>query len=158
MGNIEKIIQAIDIQLIQKNKPYMLLAEANRLLTSTRLIADNKALKKIVESGLIPPAYQTQKSPKQWRIPLSEKGKEEKEKLDKQNKQQAKENQYTIQTQILNQPDLCCPLREYTGIIPEQFRSEPCLICPKYQAKNGCEGMNYENQIFYLDENGNLIY
>lgn len=46
MGNIEKIIQAIDIQLIQKNKPYMLLAEANRLLTSTRLIADNKALKK----------------------------------------------------------------------------------------------------------------
>ena len=69
-----------------------------------------------------------------------------------------KENQYTIQTQILNQPDLCCPLREYTGIIPEQFRSEPCLICPKYQAKNGCEGMNYENQIFYLDENGNLIY
>ena len=45
MGNIEKIIQAIDIQLIQKNKPYMLLAEANRLLTSTRLIA-NKALKK----------------------------------------------------------------------------------------------------------------
>ena len=48
MENIEKIIQAIDIQLIQKNKPYMLLAEANRLLTSTRLIADNKALKKIV--------------------------------------------------------------------------------------------------------------
>ena len=89
MGNIEKIIQAIDIQLIQKNKPYMLLAEANRLLTFTRLIADNKALKKIVESGLIPHAYQTQKSPKQWRIPLSEKGKAEKEKLDKQNKQQA---------------------------------------------------------------------
>ena len=96
MGNIEKIIQAIDIQLIQKNKPYMLLAEANRLLTSTRLIADNKALKKIVESGVIPHAYQTQKSPKQWRIPLSEKGKAEKEKLDKQNKQQAKENQYTM--------------------------------------------------------------
>ena len=68
MGNIEKIIQAIDIQLIQKNKPYMLLAEANRLLTSTRLIADNKALKKIVESGLIPHAYQTQKSPKQWKL------------------------------------------------------------------------------------------
>ena len=156
--NIEKIIQAIDTQLIQKNKPYMLLAEANRLLTSTRLIADNKALKKIVESGLIPHAYQTLKSPKQWRIPLSEKGKAEKEKLDKQNKQQAKENQYTIQTQILNQPDLCCPLREYTGIIPEQFRSETCLICPKKKTKNGCEGMNYENQIFYLDENGNLIY
>ncbi len=34
----------------------MLLAEANRLLTFTRLIADNKALKKIVESGLIPHA------------------------------------------------------------------------------------------------------
>ena len=51
--NIEKIIQAIDTQLIQKNKPYMLLAEANRLLTSTRLIADNKALKKIVELSLI---------------------------------------------------------------------------------------------------------
>lgn len=88
MGNIEKIIQAIDIQLIQKNKPYMLLTEANRLLTSTRLIADNKALKKIVESGLIPHAYQTLKSPKQWRIPLSEKGKAEKEKLDKRNQKQ----------------------------------------------------------------------
>ena len=50
--NIEKIIQAIDTQLIQKNKPYMLLAEANRLLTSTRLIADNKALKKIDSSRL----------------------------------------------------------------------------------------------------------
>lgn len=155
MGNIEKIIQAIDIQLIQKNKPYMLLAEDNRLLTSTRLIADNKALKKIVESGLIPHAYQTQKSPKQWRIPLSEKGKAEKEKLDKQ---RAKENQYTIQTQILDQPTLCCPFCEDTGIIPEQFRSEPCLICPKYQARNGFGGMNKENQIFYLDENGNLIY
>ena len=82
----------------------------------------------------------------------------EKEKLDKQNKQRAKENQYTIQTQILNQPTLCCPFCEDTDIIPEQFRSEPCLICPKYQARNGCEGMNNENQIFYLDENGNLIY
>ena len=159
MGNIEKIIQAIDIQLIQKNKPYMLLAEANRLLTSTRLIADNKALKKIVESGLIPHAYQTQKSPKQWRIPLSEKGKAEKEKLDKQNKQRAKENQYTIQTQILDQPTLCCPFCEDTGIIPEQFRSEPCLICPKYQARNGFGGMNKENQIFTnrSDHFGNCI-
>ena len=143
MGNIEKIIQAIDIQLIQKNKPYMLLAEANRLLTFTRLIADNKALKKIVESGLIPHAYQTQKSPKQWKIPLSEKGKAEKE--------------HTIQTQISDQPTLCCPFCGYTGIIPEQFRSEPCLICPKYQARNGFGGMNNENQIFYLDENENLI-
>ena len=157
MGNIEKIIQAIDIQLIQKNKPYMLLAEANRLLTFTRLIADNKALKKIVESGLIPHAYQTQKSPKQWKIPLSEKGKAEKEKLDRQNKQRAKENQHTIQTQISDQPTLCCPFCGYTGIIPEQFRSEPCLICPKYQARNGFGGLNNENQIFYLDENEHLI-
>ena len=45
MGNIEKIIQA-KIFSLYKNKPYMLLAEANRLLTFTRLIADNKALKK----------------------------------------------------------------------------------------------------------------
>ena len=89
--NIEKIIQAIDTQLIQKNKPYMLLAEANRLLTSTRLIADNKALKKIVESGLIPHAYQTLKSPKQWRIPLSEKGKAEKEKLRSEERRVGKE-------------------------------------------------------------------
>ena len=93
MGNIEKIIQAIDIQLIQKNKPYMLLAEANRLLTFTRLIADNKALKKIVESGLIPHAYQTQKSPKQWKIPLSEKGKAEKKNwIDRINKERRKTN------------------------------------------------------------------
>lgn len=44
MGNIEKIIQRYSAYT--KNKPYMLLAEANRLLTFTRLIADNKALKK----------------------------------------------------------------------------------------------------------------
>ena len=77
-----------------------------------------------------------QKSPKQWRIPLSEKGKAEKEKLDKQNKQRAKENLYTFQTLILTHPTLCCPFCEDTDIIPEQFRSEPCLICPKYQARN----------------------
>ena len=81
----------------------------------------------------------------------------EKEKLDRQNKQRAKENQHTIQTQISDQPTLCCPFCGYTGIIPEQFRSEPCLICPKYQARNGFGGMNNENQIFYLDENENLI-
>ena len=80
-----------------------------------------------------------------------------KEKLDRQNKQRAKENQHTIQTQISDQPTLCCPFCGYTGIIPEQFRSEPCLICPKYQARNGFGGMNNENQIFYLDENENLI-
>ena len=71
MGNIEKIIQAIDIQLIQKNKPYMLLAEANRLLTFTRLIADNKALKKIVESGLIPHAYDYQRTYREIDCPVS---------------------------------------------------------------------------------------
>lgn len=102
----------------------MLLAEANRLLTSTRLIADNKALKKIVESRLIPHAYQTLKSPKQWRIPLSEKGKAEKEKLDKQNKQRAKENQYTIQTQILNQPTLCCPIELEADVVRFQNNKE----------------------------------
>jgi hypothetical protein len=80
--------------------------------------------------------------------------------LDKQNKQRAKENQYTIQTQILDQPTLCCPFCEDTGIIPEQFRSEPCLICPKYQARNGFGGMNKENQIFQfteLDEKNGFI-
>ena len=50
--------------------------------------------------------------------------------MDKQNKQRAKENQHTIQTQISDQPTLCCPFCGYTGIIPEQFRSEQYLICP----------------------------
>ena len=42
----------------------------------------------------------------------------------------AQENQHTIQTQISDQPTLCCPFCGYTGIIPEQFRSEQYLICP----------------------------
>ena len=93
MENIEKIIQAIDIQLIQKNKPYMLLAEANRLLTSTRLIADNKALKKIVESGLIPHAYQTQNLQNNGESLYQKKGRRKKKNwINRINKERRKTN------------------------------------------------------------------
>lgn len=94
MGNIEKIIQAIDIQLIQKNKPYMLLAEANRLLTSTRLIADNKASKKIVESGTDSSRLSNAKISKTMENPLIRKKGRRKKKnwINRINKERRKTN------------------------------------------------------------------
>ena len=165
MAKIDDIVKAIDNKLLETGKEHLILQQASKLLLSLGIIESTKELKQILERGEIPHAYKTNTSPRQWLLPLSEEGRSRKATLKKKKSKNAPKTTKTKkvvqeqnQSQISDQPTLCCTFCGYTGINPEQFRSEPCLICPKYQAKNGCEGMNYENQIFYLDENGNLIY
>lgn len=75
MKPINEIISTIDDELTLKNKKYLTLAQANKLLSSKGLITINEkvdlALKKLIETNQIPHAYQTSTKPKQWRIPLS---------------------------------------------------------------------------------------
>ena len=79
MASIDDIIIEIDNELIKKNKGFLTISSANQLLIDNKLftISDikNKTLKKILEQNQIPHATQTIHAPRQWRIPLSEKGK-----------------------------------------------------------------------------------
>jgi hypothetical protein len=85
MDNVKKIIKAIDDQLIESGKEYLLLGQANQLLVNKKIFTvsdqSNKVLKKILEKNKIPHAYQTDNSPRQWRIPLSKEAEEEVEKV-----------------------------------------------------------------------------
>lgn len=75
MKPIELIIKAIDEELELTGKEYLILSQANKLLVNKELISNEDvtihSFKKILESNIIPHAYQTSISPKQWRIPHS---------------------------------------------------------------------------------------
>ncbi len=77
-GHYDQIIEAIDDYLIKSRKTHITLAQANKLLTQNNLISvtdrHSGKLKRILEEGFIPHAFQTQTIPKQWRIPLSDHG------------------------------------------------------------------------------------
>lgn len=81
---ISEIIEAIDDYLIKTQKTYTSLGQANKLLIQNKVISveerHNNRLKNILEDGYIPHAYQTNTKPKQWRIPISENGKEKSKK------------------------------------------------------------------------------
>lgn len=87
MGSIEEIIDALDNELIETGKHYLLLGESNKLLLKNGLISQeeysNKAFKKLLENNAIPHAYQTNTSPKQWRIPPTKEGLKVKKMLSK---------------------------------------------------------------------------
>jgi DNA-directed RNA polymerase subunit RPC12/RpoP len=87
MEELDKIIKVIDNELIKSGKPYLLLRQANQLLLDEKSISisekSNIRLKKLLEENKIPHAYQTENTPKQWRIPLSKKGEARKKKLNK---------------------------------------------------------------------------
>jgi hypothetical protein len=92
---INDIIEEIDEYLIEKRRKYISLTYANELLISKGIFSkydqQNKILKKILELGLIANSSQTEEKPKQWRIQLSEKGKQkygEVRKSGNMNKQQ----------------------------------------------------------------------
>ncbi len=74
MKNLEEAIVAIDNKLLESGKEYLALQQASKLLVSLSIIDDTAQLKKALNKGEIPHAYQTTGSPKQWRIPLSESG------------------------------------------------------------------------------------
>ena len=90
MGTIEEIIKTIDDRLIETRKEYISLGQANQLLVSENIIStDEKSrgvLKKLLEGYKISHAYQTESTPRQWRIPLSEEGKKRKPKTIKKKK------------------------------------------------------------------------
>tara|TARA_R110001592_G_scaffold363285_1_gene683190 strand:+ start:134 stop:967 length:834 start_codon:yes stop_codon:yes gene_type:complete len=96
--DIKKIIKIFDDELIDNNKGYLTLGQANKLLVDNGIITifekSNNVLKKLLEKNEIPHATQTDKKPKQWRIPLSDEGEkkllkiqEEKEKNKKPRKE-----------------------------------------------------------------------
>ena len=75
MQDINLIIKTIDEELDNSGKPYILLAQANKVLFEKGLFSNEevskKTLKLLLEEGKIAHAYQTEYTPKQWRIPLS---------------------------------------------------------------------------------------
>ena len=89
MYNIKKITSAFDNEIISKNKEYLSLAQAHRVLISKDLmtvgeIADGN-FKELLESNQIKSAYQTNTSPKQWRIEISIAGQSRKSKIKIEN-------------------------------------------------------------------------
>jgi len=79
MGTVDEIVIAIDNHLLQNGKQYLSLGQANQLLFNLGLISDsekqNQTLKRLLKENKIPHAYQTIHSPRQWRIPISNKNK-----------------------------------------------------------------------------------
>jgi len=77
MSRIEFIVKAIDKELILKGKNYLTLGQANKWLYENGHITESEKqtgfLKKLLEEGSIKNAKQTETSPKQWRLFLSDK-------------------------------------------------------------------------------------
>lgn len=69
---IDKIVRIFDNYLLENNRHFITLRTANEILKKTFNDVDEKIdLKELLESGIIKNAYQTQTSPKQWRITSS---------------------------------------------------------------------------------------
>ena len=85
-----KIIKTIDDYLIENNKYYILLGQANKLLFEKGIISEqqrkNGTLKKALEKNFIKHAYQTNEKPRQWRIPISDENKLKTISFEKENK------------------------------------------------------------------------
>ena len=79
MGSIEDIVKTIDASLLKSGKDYLTLAQCNQLLIAANLLTvkeqSTQNFKKLLENNLIPHAFKTETIPRQWRIPLSPKGK-----------------------------------------------------------------------------------
>lgn len=77
MPRIELLIKAIDKEILSKGKNYISLGQANKMLYENGHITEsekkNGFLKSLLESGEFKKAKQTETSPKQWRIFLSDK-------------------------------------------------------------------------------------
>lgn len=77
MTRTDLLVEAIDKALVEKGKNYMNLGQANKLLFDNGLITEtekkNGYLKNLLENKELKNAKQTETSPKQWRIFLSDK-------------------------------------------------------------------------------------
>ena len=106
MGTIEEIIQTIDDELIERRKDYLLLGQANQLLESRGVLTSseksNKCLKKLLENNKISHAYQTEATPRQWIIPLSEQGIQRKISIKRQRSKPKSKPKITHQDSVQN--------------------------------------------------------
>ena len=129
MAKIEEIINAVDNKLLEMGKDHLILQQASKLLLALGIIESSKELKQLLENGEIPHAYKTNTSPKQWILPLSEEGKNRKNKLNKKSSKRP-----SRKTKNKNQDSddgvFHCTICGYTAMIPEQFRSDQYLTCP----------------------------
>lgn len=127
MEAIHLIIKAFDDELINKDKEYLLLGQANKLLLDLELptIQDNtnKVLKRLLEENKIPQAYQTENSPRQWRIPLSNNSKK-RGYVSKQKSIQSFELDEKIKTKSLK-----CPHCNHKIIIEDEIINDKYLEC-----------------------------
>lgn len=131
---IKEIIKAIDDELIDKKKPYLLLAQANKILVSKDIITIsekiNGTLKKLLEENRIPHAFKTKNKPRRWIIPISDERQKRKNNLPKQ-----KEKSTSNQWQQKNKNFLVCPYCMVKSPVPNQLINEKHLKCIN------CEGV-----------------
>lgn len=137
MGTIDEIIKVIDDKLIENGKEYISLGNANQLLAEKKIIniieKNNKTFKKLLEENKIPHAYQTEDTPKQWRIPLSDDGKKRIKTIKiKTTPKPISQTYNAYQNQQINQT--ICPGCGINLFIPDEILSEKyiqCLSCRK---------------------------
>ena len=90
MSRINLLIKAIDKELIEKNKNYLTLGQANKMLYDKGHITEsekqNGFLKKLLENREIKNSEQTDSKPKQWRIFISDKRLKQKKNILKKKK------------------------------------------------------------------------
>lgn len=72
---LDRIVAVIDEELLKKNKAYLTLAQANKVLINEGVLEvfeqHSGFLKELLENGFLPQAYKTNNRPRQWRILLS---------------------------------------------------------------------------------------
>lgn len=134
MLDINQIVKHIDDYLLEKNVPYILLGKANNILFDHGLIDEiqkkNNYLRKILESGRIEHANQTNTKIKQWRIPLSNekiKINENKNKNELIIKKQITEEENVI-SNIFN--TIICAHCNKPQSFPEIYHDLEFVICP----------------------------
>lgn len=129
MGTIEEIIKAIDMELMEKKKSYLLLGQANELLVSENIMTISERIdqkfKRILEENKISHAYQTETKPRQWRIPLSEEGKKIEEFVKK--KEEKKSKSYNLNQQ--NVSYTICPICGINLYVPNEIAKEAVIKC-----------------------------
>lgn len=132
MEELDKIIKVIDNKLIKDGKPYLLLRQANQLLLDEKIIStsekSNIVLKKFLEENKIPHAYQTETTPKQWRIPLSKKGETRKKLLNKKNTTTVKP--LSVDYSFQNKDKIKCSSCGINLFVPPEIINHDFIKCP----------------------------
>lgn len=113
----EDIIRIIDDYLIETGKGRIHIGAVSKMLQETGIIGSTTELKKMLENGEIPNSYQTEKTPKQWYVILS----------------QERRTDETVNPETL---EIKCDKCGFAPIFPDKFsRSGQFIICPKCKGK-----------------------